>query len=463
MIPIIRLSFSTCIVLVLSVVPLGACDSSHRTVSSSGGISIASTPSIDPSRELLITDLSVVNDRRTVYQPSRGDNPGDPQGGGGLGNDPWSFGRLMENMSGDHSVSDFVLQLLRSWETDQHVNGFTAPARPNIRSIVIDPWRLASGCPVGDSPCTLDFTKAPFRLLAIVYRPDLRTFINGSGNAGQGRFVFGTLDSIGRKLLFTVIFEYALLTQDQDGVFAWANRFHELNGVRFGAEFNDKLQHITNDFAGIDVNENGVNNSALLQLRTNEVSLVLSPCTRDADCPGSACNTSIRLCESRWELREFTLSSSTGYLQQATVKQTPDLSFNREGPNAARLVSFLNDPTNHDAVLGGTARLPASFLGASSIFFGPPLFPPPNFSWNAQGVNEDLRHAFALNTCSGCHLNETETRFLQVVPRDPGVAATISQVLRDVFIPQRSAQMSQLLAGQDDEGAGDHHGTSGEH
>jgi len=463
MIPSNRLFFSTCTALTASVFIISACGSSHPTVSNGAEVSSASDASIDPSRELLITDLSVVNDSRTVYNPSGGDNQGGQQGGDQV-NDSWSFGRLMENMAGDHPVSDFVLRWLRTWETNQYVNGFTAPARPNIRSIVIDPWRVASGCPRGNSPCTLDFTKAPFRLLAIVYRPDLRTFINGRGNAGQGRFVFGTLDSIGRKLLFTVIFEYALLTDDQDGVFAWAQRFHELNGVPFGAEFNDKLQPITDGFAGKDVNERGVNHSALLQLRTNEVALVLSPCTRDADCPGSSCNLTLRLCtsRSRWELREFTLSRSTRYLQQATVKQTPDLSFNQGGPNAARLVSFLNDPSNHDAILSGTAQLPASFLGASAIFFGPPLFPPPNFSWNAQGVNEDLRHAFALNTCSGCHLNETATRFLQVAPRDAGVAATISAVLRDVFLPQRSVQMSQLLAGQDDEESGDHQGGSGE-
>jgi len=439
----------------VAVFILTACGSSQPTVSTAEESSADNSDSIDPSRELLITDLSVVNDGRTVYRARGGDDQT---------SDAWSFGRLMENMSGNHAVSDFVLRWLRSWETDQLVNGFTAPARPNIRSMVIDPWRVASGCRQGNSRCTLDFTRAPFRLLAIVYRPDLRTFINGSGNAGQGRFVFGALDRTGTKMLFTVIFEYALLTEDQDGVFAWAQRFHELNGVPFGADFNDNLQQITDDFAGRNVNERGVNHSALLQLRTNEVALVVSSCSSDADCPGTTCNTTIRFCmaRSRWELREFTLSPSTGYLQQATVKQTPDLSFDRGGANANRLVSYLNDPSNHDAILNGTAQLDPSFLGASAIFFGPPLFPPPNFLWNPLGVNEDLRHAFALNTCSGCHLNETGTRFLQVLPRDSGAAANISQVLRDVFIPQRSAQLSQLLEGQDDEDSGDHHHSSGE-
>src|SRR5215468_5661869 len=127
MFPSTRFCFSACVV---AVFILTACGSSQPTVSRARESFADSTDSIDPSRELLITDLSVVNDGRTVY---RAHGRGDPT------SDAWSFGRLMENMSGDHAVSDFVLRWLRSWETDQLVNGFTAPSRPNIRSLVIDP------------------------------------------------------------------------------------------------------------------------------------------------------------------------------------------------------------------------------------------------------------------------------------------------------------------------------------
>src|SRR5690606_792741 len=112
----------------------------------------------------------------------------------------------------------------------------------------------------------LDLSKAPFRLLAIVNRIDLRSDGGGYGgggviggpiraadapgamiapdamiapapmpvHAGEGRFVFGVLDPQGRPLPFTVIFEYELPASDPREVLGWARSWHALGEVPFG-------------------------------------------------------------------------------------------------------------------------------------------------------------------------------------------------------------------------------------
>jgi hypothetical protein len=50
----------------------------------------------------------------------------------------WSFGRLMFNMAGSQHPPTFVRRWLEHWEADRVVNAFTVPARPSIRSLVID-------------------------------------------------------------------------------------------------------------------------------------------------------------------------------------------------------------------------------------------------------------------------------------------------------------------------------------
>src|SRR6187549_988912 len=128
------------------------------------------TPNIE--KELMIRDLRVVNSPRATDT-----------------NGKWHIRTLFSNMSpngGDPSA--FVLKWLRTWESNQTINGFTVKARPNIKSLVIDPW-LASSGQTGkpDDQVQLDWTKAPFRLLAIVCRTDLtRIDPNGVTSAGEG-------------------------------------------------------------------------------------------------------------------------------------------------------------------------------------------------------------------------------------------------------------------------------------
>ncbi len=346
--------------------------------------------SVDPAKELLIRDLSVVNDPvRTNWTGSLTD----PADGA------WHFGRLMANMAGDRDVSDFIRRWLANWESDRAVNGFVVPNRRNaIRQKIIDAWpKLPNG--------KLDPAKAPFRLLAIVNRMDLRNV--RSGNAGEGRFVFGALDPQGAALHFTVILEYKLLASTQGEALRWAEDWHAL-GALTGPDFNSALQALSDRFTGKDIAPRRPNGSAISQVRTNEVSLG---------------NTNL------WEMREHvvaqTSSGRLGNLVLHSLNRTPDVRFRATD----RLARFVNQTSS--SILRGTFSVPTVFenerFRAGSILYDRTGF------WNGDGVtpitNLTARHLFSVNTCDGCHAHETGTVFLHVAPRGPNSLASLSSFM----------------------------------
>ncbi|HZI15822.1 MAG TPA: hypothetical protein VE153_35980 [Myxococcus sp.] len=364
--------------------------------------------SIDPARELFVTDVSVVEaPRYTTWNPATAHM--DPEGG-------WSFGRLIDNMvpeqlkdTPDRGRSRFVLSWLRTWEQEQLINGQRVPARPAIRSLVIDPWRAASGCTGPDETCELDFGKAPFRLLAIIYRPDLRRVPTAEdpGRAGEGRFVFGVLGPNGERKPFTVIFEYALPISGKRDILTWAERWHALGQYPFGPKYNSRLFKATREFTRRGASPHRMNGSALLQVRTNEVPL--SPDTPPL-----------------WEMREFVLGAS-GFLTPAPVKQEPDPALNG--------TQLLGDwvGANAASILEGTHVLPETWRRRPFLAGAAPV--PEGGGWAVPGVTEDVRRAFALATCSGCHKAETGTNFLHVRTREPGAASRVSAFLAQELAP----------------------------
>lgn len=331
-------------------------------------------------QELMITDLSVVEDPvRTVWTGSQA----------GVKDGAWTFGRLMTQMAGANDPSDFTLALFKHWETDQVVNSFTVHARPNIDQVVLNSWpRLSNG--------KLDLTKAPLRLLAIVDRFDLRKL--SKGNAGEGRFVFGVLDSRGNPLSFTVILEYKLPAASKAEVQAWADAWHALSTVPFpSAKYNNALQAITDRFAGANADPTKPNGSSISQIRTNEIAL-----------------------SAPWQLREFHLETD-GQLHEATTANAPDESFN----GSSTLADFIN--ANEAQLLAGKGTIPLNFRNAP--FRAGALNNSIDF-WSAPGINNnDARFQLSVNTCNGCHGRETNTGFLQVGTRSRGVAAQLSGFL----------------------------------
>ncbi len=373
-----------------------------------------SASTVDPARELLITDVSVVDD------PVLTDATTTPPGA-------WSFRALVEGMVGAQAAPDLVLGWLRTWERDQTINGFKVPARPQLRALVTEPWLARSGGK------RLDLSNAPFRLLAIVNRIDLRSDGGGYGgggviggpiraadapadgvaqrpiapspdmppvmppparplHAGEGRFVFGLLDPQGRPMSFTVILEYQLPAADDREVLGWARSWHQLGQVPFGPRYNRLLSMITRRFTRRGAAPARPHGSALNQVRTNEVALT-----------------------SPWELREFTLDAKAPTLAPATVKQTPDASLN----GSPALADLINQ--NEAMILAGRFLVPAKVLGGAS---------PVDRPWSAAGVkSSDARHLLAVNTCSGCHQAETGTAFLHVGVRAAGQRAQLSGFL----------------------------------
>jgi hypothetical protein len=340
------------------------------------------------AKELMITDLSVVNDARASG----------PSG-------PWSFGGLMTAMAPKpEDAGRFVKAWLRTWQTTTSINGFPLEPRPDIEKVIIAPWMQRDGATSFDS-WQVNFANAPFRLLAIVYRPDLGIITpdNKIADAGEGRLVFTALDLRSGKsvdaadpLPFTVIFEYGLKATDRAGVTAWASRWHALGTLAFGADYNARLQAITDGFSGRGSDPAKPNGNALDQLRTDEAALAYP-----------------------WQLREFHIDAS-GALVNAEVKNTPDRTV-LDHPE--ELSAFIRAHPDDD--------IPSKFVGGKADIDNA------TFEWPAMELNNNnFRHNFAMKTCNGCHGAETGPKqdagvetFRQIGGRKKDAEATLSDFL----------------------------------
>jgi hypothetical protein len=384
-----------------------------------------------PEKSLVITNLKVVENPDRTFNPCTGV-------GTRMGR--WTFGYLMTQMANQPvtgiSPSTFVRKWLDKWMSNQTVNGWTVAQRQKIKTLVIDPWVAASGGPTKP----LDLSIAPFKLLAIVNRVDLRNNTTyGGGNAGEGRFVFGVIDRTGggatspytstgsrncRETQFTVIFEYGI---DRRGcaIRDWGRQWYNLRNYALGSPaYNIALQAITDQFTAAGVAPHKPNGSALNQLRTNEVELLLGVSTNPV-----------------WELREFKIGGeppvNPGQLEEVTVKLTPDLTRNR----TQLLTDFVN--LNTPSILTQTHNVPATFMG--QLFLGGSSLAPRNPTaavdvnthWNnpANGpfiTNRQARHLFSLNTCNACHTGETNTVFTHIKPVPFGTEAKLSGFMNGI-------------------------------
>jgi hypothetical protein len=379
---------------------------SSREVST---LPIRSSCTVIPNKELFVTDVSVVDDcLRTTWGPClSGPVPPPPATQGA-----WTFGARMQSLAGTTNaatLSTFTTNWLNHWKVNQTINGDPVPARPNIQTLVINPWLAASGGTI------LDMKKAPFRLLAIVARLDLRENVGYSGgaSAGEGRFVYDLLDASGNPTQFLVIFEYGLDAADCATILKWANTWHGLGGHTFGPDYNAALQAVTDQFATIGASPGKPNGSAINQVRTDEIHLVLpSP---------------------PWELREFKLSTLTSVtpapLTEVTVAQTPASSLQ----NTTAISTYING--NTPAILANNYIVPLLWSGAPFRAGASPNLL--NLGWDGPAppvcgsiTNLNARAIFAVNTCNGCHgTAETGTTFKQVEPRNVGTASVLSGFL----------------------------------
>lgn len=363
---------------------------------------------VDPRRELMITDLSVVNDPTRTFDICN--NTGNPNGA-------WTFKTLMTNMANqpfttiDPAV--FTENWLRTWTVNHTINTFPVPARPNIGALVLNSWPRIGG--------KLDLNRSPFRLLAIVNRVDLRgNQTYGGGSAGEGRLVFGVVNRNAAggcsTMPFTVIFEYGVPISGCTNVKNYGQQWVNLGNIAVGsAAFNPALQAITDQFTSANAAPNRPNRSALNQLRTNENAL-----------------------NPLWELREFVLPGRTPVatmLNIVSTKNTPHHTHN----NTALLASFINS---------GATNVPTTFMGV-------PFLTGSNFNfsvadgavWNAPGAINNNRHKVSLNTCNACHGGETRANGNPFVAFPPANGPETSFVHIDVRPPGAQSRLSKFLIG----------------
>lgn len=356
-----------------------------------------------PSKELFITDVSVVDDcYRTTWTVPCKVPPVAPATRGA-----WTFGANMAAVAGTNNAAalhSFTLNWLQTWAVLQTINGDPVPARTAVQTLIINPWLAASG------GVQLDMQKAPFRLLAIVARLDLRNnagYTGGGSTAGEGRFVYNLLDASGNPTEFLLIFEYGLDARDCLAIQDWANAWHGLGAHAFGHSYNAALQAVTDRFATIGASPGKPNGSAINQVRTNDFHL-----------------------RRLWELREFKLDPRIPVgspLDPFTVAQTPARSLQQ----TPAISTYVN--ANEPAILAHTHIVPLSWGG--NPFLGGASPHSLDLAWDGPPpvctsiTNPQARHAFSLDTCSGCHGDETATRFKHVEPRLPGVASILSPFL----------------------------------
>jgi hypothetical protein len=338
---------------------------------------------INKEKSLLIRDSNVVQDPSRTFDICTGS--GDPNG-------VWTFKHLMTEMANTAvtgvTPEEFVRMWLSHWESDQVINGHLVSDREaGIKSLIIDPWEAASGGP--GSQLNLDL--APFQLLAIVNRVDLRDNVTyGGGSAGEGRFVFQVMENNCSPTQFTVIFEYGIEKNSCSAVKSWGQQWTDLGSMVLGSPaYNAALENITESFVQANAAPSKPNGSALNQLRTNEIQLGF-------------------FSGQPWQLREFVISNSgwnQHFLTQNTVNQTPANSLDgtlelRNFVNSGLTEVPLRWPTIADPFKGGASEAPSSL-----------------FAWDEVGISpRQARHEFSLNTCNGCHAGETATGFTHVKP-----------------------------------------------
>jgi hypothetical protein len=367
--------------------------------------------SIDRFKELVIVDDDVISDARSSNAKSG----------------HWSFRHVVEQLAPPGmGAAEFVSQWLETFMVPTKVNLYPVDKRESVLPLLLCPWWKQTPSNKCDADCLncaakeLDFAKAPFRLMAITNRIDLRDVSSTSDTVGEGRLAFSLTNGPGddpasEPLQMSLIFEYRLPESEGRDTRYWAERWHALAFLDTGDEsFRAALQDITDSFTMRGTDPDSADRPSINQIRTNE-------------------HTFFWL----WQQREFLLTES-GLLVSPT-DNTPDKSLN----NTDELRDFLL--SNKDAILQGLHVLPPTLTGGAAD---------QEVVWTAD-VAEPLRSAFAKQTCNGCHLSENpsvDTSF-HVSPFRKGVDR-LSPFLHNPADPttdelaRREAFMRQALCGK---------------
>lgn len=401
---------------------------------------------IDARRELIVTDLSVVENNVHV----------DPGGA-------WHFGSMMERLAGRWPTDIFIESWLETWlqaPTINHRNVFSQDHTDLVGSLLAE-WRAVSNQPDG----RVDPDDAPFRLLAIVNRPDLVEVESGQVvSGGEMRFVYGRTSTVApySPRSGTVIFEFKVPASSCEDLKDWQQRWHALGSLSVGSPaYLAELLQLTDDATLADPALGLPNDSHIGQVRTN---LISEGCT---DCD-----------EFFWELREFNIdpvlgAADLGDLINVTTKQTPHpgyakfANFNSNNPHRGSrevLQDYLN--ANAASILAGTHVVPDEFTSITTgtpvgfqggeatndrfqtnspthcdednpTSIGPTVWFTEKYggAGGMSALEADVRHNFAKVTCSGCHGVETGVLFLMMTSRAFDEETQLSRFITGVGYP----------------------------
>jgi hypothetical protein len=387
---------------------------------------------------LMITDIGVVQDPTRTFNPCFGSTSGNPNG-------VWTFKSLMTKMANTGSTGVSVDSFVKGWVNTELFGQKTQASSGDITTITdfggplirdnlltsgskktfISAWLKNSGITVNQTNInnwqTLLTNKLeffPVRLLAIVNRLDLRGNFGYSGNTnsgGEGRFVFCFMDSnCSSNQKMTIIFEYGIPITESCALKNYAQQWYNLKNFTLNGTvntgYNAALEAITNVFTNAGAGGTKPNGNALNHLRSNE--FLMSP----------------------WNIRDFSINASSHKLELIHPDKEPMSEANANsvfnlGAKINSLVAFANaNATIIEAE--GAYSIPSDIKAIDGQIPSPSPTPP--YFWNGQGtsiISDLARHKLSLNTCSGCHANETKTGFTHVIPANFGTPAALSSFL----------------------------------
>lgn len=335
----------------------------------------------------------------------------------------FSFGEVLKPLLGGNPNPKQVEDFMRAWVTQWTVefrtaSGDLAAPRPQFMN-VIDQWKNASAARGIDG---LDLRLAPFRLMGITNRFDLRNPLV-PGDAGEARMVYAMTDTPSDRPQdegtnvkpFSLIFEYKVSALNDNEVPRWLNLWHELGSLPCTQadcrQYVQKLASITRMFTK---KEGNIIRSSLGQLRTNEIAF-----------------------GNPWELREFNVTNAgaNSRLVQVDTKRTPQQSVN----DSNQLAQFVNGISLQN-LIQNNYEIPTGMRSAKAQVLGS------NPEWKV-AVDSEKARVFNLNTCNGCHSGDEKVidGFYHISPFQKLGSDSMSAFMKNTDLPRRANVMKPFL------------------
>jgi hypothetical protein len=239
--------------------------------------------------------------------------------------------------------------------------------------------------------------------------------------------VFGALNTTGSTFMgsvglspLTLIFEFTLPAKTESVTLSWAESWHALGALSQGPDpytiadepYNRALQVLTDRVLSRGAMPDRPNGSALSALRVRDTNddlreFILCPTTTDNQLPApKGCTVLTGGIQKKYPF---------GVLVPHPISRTPNGGVDRSG---------LGDWVNHhaDAVRRSDYEIddtcPGEGVPATADCVPKDLYADFNTIWDMPNVASDLRHAFAVNTCNGCHDAETGSDRFQIAMRE---------------------------------------------